>query len=150
MKRILSALLSVTLLTTPVAMLSLTSGCSSLNDGLSGSNARRIQTSVKLAAYLGTSSYLQSHPETRTAFIIAANELRSLAIADNIDAVNLLAIVNRLPIKELESDQSKIIITAATIILSDFAGELQLDQLKQLQPIAAAMAEGIELGLAQP
>lgn len=143
MKRILSALLSASLLIAPVAVLPLVSGCSTL----SGENGQRIKTSVKLAAYLGTSAYLQKHPETRPAFVIARDELVALSTADNIDAVTLLAIVNRLPIKELEGEQSKIIITAATIILSDFAGELQLDQLKQLQPIAAALAEGITLGL---
>lgn len=150
MKRFLTVLLSVSLLTAPVVVLPLLSGCASLNDGLSSSNAQRIQTSVKLAAYLGTSAYLTKNPQTRPAFVIARDELVALSTADNIDAVTLLAIVNRLPIKELNGDQSKIIITAATIILSDFAGQLQLDQLKQLQPIAAAMAEGITLGLGTP
>jgi len=147
MRKILSALLSVTLLTTPVLVLPLLTGCASLGDGLSGSNAQRINTSVKLAAYLGTQAYLTKNPQTRPAFVLASGELRALAVADNIDAVSLLAIVNRLPVKQLESPQSKVIVTAATIILSDFAGELQLDQLKQLQPVALAMADGIDLGL---
>lgn len=150
MKRILTLLLSVSLFTAPFVVLPLLTGCASLSDGLSGAEAQRIQTSVKLAAYLGTSAYVQKNPQTRPAFLIARDELTALSTADNIDAVTLLAIFNRLPVKQLESGQSKLIITAATIILSDFAGELQLDQLKQLQPIAAAGAEGITLGLGAP
>lgn len=150
MKRILTLLLSLSLSTTSFVVLPLMTGCASLNDGLSSSNAQRIQTSVKLAAYLGTQAYLTKHPETRPAFVIARDELRALSTSDNIDAVTLLAIFNRLPVKQLESGQSKLIITSATIILSDLAGELQLDQLKQLQPIAAAGADGITLGLGTP
>lgn len=150
MKKFLSALFSALLIVAPITTLPLLSGCASLSDGLSSSNAQRIQTSVKLAAYLGTQAYLTKHPETRPAFVIARDELRVLSTSDNIDAVTLLAIFNRLPVKQLESGQSKLIITAATIILSDFAGELQLDQLKQLQPIAASGADGITLGLGTP
>lgn len=150
MKKILSVLLSASLFTAPFVVLPMLTGCASLNDGLSSSNAKRIQTSVKLAAYLGTQAYLTKHPETRPAFVIARDELRVLSTSDNIDAVSLLAIFNRLPVKQLESGQSKLIITAATIILSDFSGELQLDQLKQLQPIAASGSDGITLGLGTP
>lgn len=150
MKRILSVLLSVSLLTAPVIVLPLLTGCASLNDGLSSSNAQRIQTSVKLAAYLGTQAYLTKNPQTRPAFVAARDQLLLLSTAENIDAATLLAIVSQLPVKELNGDQSKLIITAATIILSDFAGELQLDQLKQLQPIAKSMADGITLGLGTP
>lgn len=150
MKKLIAALLSASLLTAPVLVLPLLTGCASLNDGLSGSNAQRIQTSVKLAAYLGTSAYLTKNPQTRPAFVTARDQLLLLSTAENIDAATLLAIVSQLPVKELNGDQSKLIITAATIILSDFAGELQLDQLKQLQPIAKSMADGITLGLGTP
>lgn len=144
MKKLFSALLAASLFVTPLPFLT---GCASLNDGLYASDARRIQTSVKLAAYLGTSTYLQKNPIARPAFLAARDELVALSTSDTIDAVTLLAIVNRLPLKQFEGEQSKIIVTAVTIILSDFAGDLQLDQLKQLQPIAKAMADGITLGV---
>lgn len=150
MKKLIAALLSASLLTAPVLVLPLLTGCASLNDGLSGSNAQRIQTSVKLAMYFGTQAYLADKPQARPAFVIARDELAALSTADNIDAVTFLAILNRLPLKEIKGKQSEVLVTAATIILSDFAGELQLDQLKQLQPIAKSMADGITLGLGTP
>lgn len=146
MKRFLTLLLSASLFTAPFVVLPLMTGCSTLG----GDNAQHIQTSVKLAAYLGTQAYLTKNPQTRPGFVIARDELLVLSTAESIDAVTLLAIVNRLPIKELKGDKSSIFITASTIILSDYAGQLQLDQLKQLQPIAKSMAEGITLGLGTP
>lgn len=127
-----------------IALLALTLavGCQTTPDG-----SQRIATTVKTAAYVGTSLYLSDHPEARVEFERANYELEQIERMEVIDFATILAIVNRLPVKELKSDDARIIITGATIILADFAGQLRLDQMEQLRPIVKALREGIALGL---
>lgn len=129
-----------------IALLALTLmvGCQTSPDGSHG-----IATTVKTAAYVGTSLYLTDHPDARVEFERAAYELEQVERAEVIDFPTILAIVNRLPVKELKSDEARIIITGATIILADYAGQLRLDQMEQLRPIARALKEGIALGLGE-
>jgi len=98
---------------------------------------------------VGATEYMRIHPETRPAFTLAKKELLTLSQAENLDWVTLLAVVNRLPVKQLENERAKMLITVATITLSDYAGALPLDRLKELQPLAGALAEGLTLALGE-
>lgn len=109
--------------------------------------AQRVQTAAKLAAYVGGSEYLRAHPETRPAFEIARAELARLETADAIDLATLFDIINRLPVKNLQSDRAQMLVAAGTILLSDYAGALPVDRLKELQPMAKAIREGLDLAL---
>jgi hypothetical protein len=111
------------------------------------STLARIKTTCKLAAYVGTAEYLKEHPASRPQFEQASAALKILENAETIDFATLLAIVQRLPIDQLGNADTKIIITAATIILSDWGGSLSLDQLDNIRPVAGAIRQGIELGL---
>lgn len=122
------------------------SGCATPN-GTDAPTAARITPAVKLAAYVGTAEYLRAHPESRDQFATAATELTTLTDADQVDLATLLAIAHRLPVKELKSDRAAIYVTAATILLTDYGATIPADQLNQLQPIARAMRDGIELAL---
>jgi outer membrane PBP1 activator LpoA protein len=121
-------------------------GCALLNNPTS---AQRVQSAAKVASYVGTSEYLRTHPETRPAFEMARDSLWQLENSDTIDMALVLAIVNQLPIKELKSERATILITAATILISDYAGTIPAEEVNKLQPLVKAIREGIELGLGQ-
>jgi hypothetical protein len=111
------------------------------------SQNQQLASAVKMAAYIGTSEYLLAHPEAKPKFEQAEQELFALAGAEKIDAITLLAIAQRLPLKQLKSERAAIYITAATLLLSDYGESIPAEQIKDLQPIAKAMGEGIGLGL---
>jgi len=50
-------------------------------------------------------------------------------------------------VKELKSDRARIYVTAATLLISDYAGTVPLEQIAELKPVATAIREGIELAL---
>lgn len=136
MKKIPILFLSVALLLSP--------GCASLNNP---TTAQRVQSAAKIAAYVGTTEYVRAHPETKPAFVIARDELRVLATAEALDFATLLAVINKLPVKEIKNERATMVITVAGLLLSDYAGSLPVDRLATLQPVAAAIASGIDLGL---
>lgn len=131
--------------TIPALLALLMIGCQTTPD-----NSQRIASAVKVAAYVGTAAYLADHPDKRVDFERAHYELEFIERTEVIDFATVLAIVNRLPVKELKSDDARLIITGATILLADYAGQLRLDQLEQLRPIVKAMKDGIALGLGDP
>jgi hypothetical protein len=108
---------------------------------------RQLAVATKMAAYVGTSEYLRAHPESRPKFEAAERELFAIESAETIDAVTLLAIAQRLPVKELKSERAAIYVTAVTILLSEYGESIPIDQLQNLKPIAKAMREGISLGM---
>jgi hypothetical protein len=134
-----TSLKSTVALVATTAMLA--TGCASI-----GRNSSLV-TSVKVAAYTGTAVGLADHPEWRRGFEEAHADLALIEQAEVIDFVFVLAVVQRLPVKELKSDKAAILITAATILLSDYGGSLPLDRLEELRPVVKAMREGIGLGL---
>lgn len=121
------------------------SGCSTTPD-----TAQRVQSAAKVAAYVGTSTYLAEHPYALHGFLAARDSLLTLEQAEQIDFATLLAIVQRLPIKELKSETAVIVITSATILLSDYGGAIPVERLEELRPLVAAIRAGIELGLPAP
>lgn len=111
------------------------------------SQNQQLASAVKMAAYIGTSEYLLAHPEAKPKFEQAEQELFALSGAQQLDAVTLLAIAQRLPVKQLKSERAAIYVTAATVLLSDYGATIPAEQIKELQPIARAMGEGIALGI---
>lgn len=123
------------------------SGCSTL----SPTDIQRISAATKVAAYVGTSTALRQHPEWKDAFAIASDNLKVLETADTLDVAQILAIIQRLPIKELKSDTAAIIITSATILITEFnVSTIPLERVKQLQPIVKSIRQGIDLGRGLP
>lgn len=106
----------------------------------------------KLAGYMGTSTALTQHPEWRPHFVQAEKDLAVLEAQETIDIVTLLAVMNRLPIKELKSPEARIVITTVTITIEEFNGEsVALDQVKteELRKFIHRLREGINLALLQ-
>lgn len=124
------------------AFLSLGIGCQTGPTG-----ERDISTTIKAAAYLGTAYALAERPEWRKDFEEAVIDLKLVESGATIDLVTVLAIVNRLPIKELKNSKATILITGAIILLGDYGASLPPDQMEKIRPVVKAMREGIELGL---
>lgn len=103
---------------------------------------------IKTAAFTGSFLVLEEHPDWRPYFVEAANELRIIEKAEVIDFATILAIVLRLPVAELKSDDARLAITGATILLTGYQGRLiELDKLENVRPVARALREGIDLAL---
>jgi uncharacterized protein YceK len=112
--------------------------------------SRDYSPAIKTAAYVGTFYALKEHPEWRPSFELAAVELNTLASADQIDIATIMAIVTRLPVDQLQSDEAVVIITSATLLLAEYGGggrPIPLEQLQSLKPVAVALRDGINLGL---
>lgn len=133
------------LLAVPVlfALLLIPTGCATTPE-----NVTRVASASKIAAYVGTAAALQQKPAWRPGFVTAVAELKALEASETIDFVTLLAIVNRLPIKELKSPEAVLIISGATLVLQEYGGQLvDIGQIEKIRPIVTAIRQGVELGL---
>lgn len=124
----------------------LLAGCSTVGDHKV--TVQDFAPGIKAAAFGGTYYALKEHPEWRPGFETAADELKTIYTSDKIDFATIMTIVQRLPVKELQSDNAKLAITAGTILLSGYGNQIiELDRLENIKPVAQAIEEGIRLGL---
>lgn len=108
----------------------------------------RITPLVETAAFEGTAVALTEHPEWRDGFNAALKELKFLEASEHIDFTTVLAIIQRLPVKELKSQEARLAISGGTLLLSQVRGSTTaLDKLENLRPIVTALRAGVELGL---
>lgn len=130
------------------ALLFLPFGCKTL------SNEQVVANRVGRLAAIATPLVLKAKPEWRQGFSIAQIALEELSRDTDASFDDLLAIVARLPVDELQSDEAKLYIAAgaeATLLLLDLTlGSYAIDLTKagSVQPIAAALARGLGTGLA--
>lgn len=137
-KRLLTALFAAALI--PMLFI----GCATMPSG-----QRDYTPAVRQAAFLGTHFALREHPEWRDEFETAANQLEVIAAAERLDFGLVIAIVGTLPVKELKSDDARIIITSAQLLLADYGGgpAVSLENSEQARLIVGALATGIRVGL---
>lgn len=107
----------------------------------------RIARGVKEAARQTTEEMLVLKPEWRDEFKEAHDELVILENAPTLSVDDILRIIQRLPVKELKSDEVRIAIRGARIIIA-FTGwsEIDAERLSQLRPIVTALRQGLEEG----
>lgn len=140
----MKAILAAIVLGLSVLSIPLFTGCSTT----SGSGGHIITpTRVKAVAYLGTSLALQAHPEYRMGFQLAVEQLKVIETQDTIDFATVLSIVHRLPVKELQGQNAVLYITAATLLLDDLGGSLDMSKVEKIKPYVTGLREGIQLGL---
>lgn len=119
-------------------------GCASLTM----SDVNRIAAGAKEAATSGTREVLLSHPEWKPQFQLAADQLHTLATSPDITVQSILAIAKQLPVKELKSQDARIAFEAATFTISIInVPPVPAEAAGKLQPIAQAIADGINAGL---
>lgn len=126
-------------------------GCATSQTGGQGQTVQDYTPAITTAALFGTHYTLQERPDWKPYFTAAAAELAVLETAEKIDFNTILAVVLRLPVKELNSPDARLAIAGATILLQGYSGKIvELDKLENVRPIARALREGITLGIGTP
>jgi hypothetical protein len=109
----------------------------------------RASSIAKQAATVATTEVLTAQPQLRPQFELAESDLRTLATSPSIGLQDILNIAERLPIKELKSQDARYAFEGATIIIAGLpVPDLPADKAAKLQPIALAIADGVAAGLA--
>jgi hypothetical protein len=106
---------------------------------------------IETAAFITASVELPKHPEWRKGFETAITELKEIEAAPKIDINQILAVVGRLPVKELQSQEAKLAIAGGQLLLARYGAQLSrvdsLNRLEDLRPIARAIRTGLENGM---
>lgn len=126
-------------------------GCVTSPDGTNSPDIERISNVAREAATFGTLEALRARPDWADEFAIAHKELKALSTAEKITVGDLLTVLNRLPIKELQSNEARITIGAARILIAG-SGWSAVDavRLAQIRPVVVAIVEGLEFGGVKP
>jgi hypothetical protein len=143
-KSLIAATIMAALLT--IALI-VTNGCATT---MSQTTQQRVVIGVKLAASIGGSEILMEHPDWRQQFIEASQDLSYIENADGqVGISQVIAIVKRLPVKELHSPRAILYANTGVLLLNEVgvATELPLEQSKDVKAVAAALREGIEIAL---
>ena len=103
---------------------------------------------LKTAAYLGTALAIEEHPNWKPQFQKAYDDLGIIEAADTIGLPEVLAILHRLPVKELQSNKARIVITG-TVLLVEEVGSPELNPVAtgKLKAVVVEIRKGIKLAL---
>jgi hypothetical protein len=97
------------------------------------------------AAYVGTALDLSAHPEHRKGFELGLVALSGLLKSTNYTSAELVAALNKLPLKELQGENGAIVI-GAIVSVFDLARNLWIDTADQPAWVAA-VGGSIERGI---
>ncbi len=135
-----------------VALALLVAGCQTTGTSGDSINLDKVLLVSKLAAYNGTFLYVSKHPEAKDKFVLASASLGAL-VDNGVTVQGLVAILDGLPIKQLDSTEGKVLINSAVIIFGSYFNSTEvkfneLEKVKDLHLVASALKEGIDQGLA--
>ena len=126
----------------------LANGCSTFGGGKANDAAQQLASMARVAAFVGASTYLQSHPEQRPAFEMARTAADSLLQSDSIDPLALREALAMLPVDELRGERSAIWCGAAQLLFENANGQTAPVQTPaQVKAFAAAIRDGLGLAL---
>jgi hypothetical protein len=112
-----------------------------------------LNVTAQIIAKDATYFTLREKPELRDEFERALFELNEIAIAENINFSHVVALVQRLPVDELRSDDARIIASDVLIIVNGFApnqGEIiSPERLDRIRAFVVALRDGVKIGLSQ-
>lgn len=106
---------------------------------------RSLENKAKAVAWGATTKLLQKHPEWRPHFEQAKQDLVLLQASETIGIVEVLAVVNRLPVKELREGDMALIAAGTMMFFEDELGSIALDNPEQLRAVIRGMVRGLEL-----
>lgn len=122
-------------------------GCVTGPNGNQVPDTARIAAVSREAAALGTYEALKANPGWKAQFELARVELLDVVAGDTITAAQLVSVLGRLPVKQLQGDTARIAISAAKILIAGAGWSVvPAEKLNQIRPIALAIAEGIQQG----
>lgn len=140
------------------SMLAVT-GCKTVTN-TDGTTTKRVdpivlQAVAQDATAVGTTIFLQAHPEYRTQFELAQVSVHALLAAGSGSPADLQAALSGLPIAQLKGQQGAIIVSSAVTLIDLAGAELKGVDSKQVwsnfvQPVAQGIANGLDQALATP
>ena len=119
-------------------------GCATLSEP----DVTRISLAVREAATLAPQEALSQRPDWRGAFEIVQKELSLLSVKTNVTVLDLLGVLDRLPINEMKSDTARLSIAAArlTIALAGWS-DVEIVRVEQVQTVIVALHDGVSTGM---
>lgn len=105
---------------------------------------------VKIATFNGTYLALRENPHLRDQFREVANQLRVLELQPHIDAVDVIQLIQTLPVKELQTDTAQVMIANASLLIGEFGGNTMDVSAEPMRPFVIALREGIERRIGPP
>lgn len=127
-----------------VSAVALFTGCTTVK------NEQSLESKSKAVAYIATVKVLEEKPQWQPHFEHARDDLKIILAAETIGLPEVLAIVQRLPIKELKGNDATLIIGASMIFFEDDLGTLAIDNPTWLRAVCRGLIAGITLGLPKP
>lgn len=109
--------------------------------------------SIENKAYVVTSvvssTVLKKHPEWKPQFIIARDDLLTLAATDTIGINQVLDIINRLPLDQMKDGSISLYVQGAVLFFSDELSTISVKEPIQLKSAVAGMVKALNKTLGQ-
>jgi hypothetical protein len=137
----LNSMIQKTLAAIIAAVAILTTGCATVKDPAFS------YALVEDAAAIGTIAVLAKHPELRPQFERAEKSLSGVIESGKFDGGTFREIVSALPVKELKSNDARLIITFAELQFRRHGQSLAIDQNEHVRSGMIAMRNGLRAAL---
>jgi len=110
--------------------------------------ARDIQNLAYAAASLGTQSALLQNASWRPQFVSAYESMDTLVKSKIVTGALLRQVLDSLPVKELKSQQARLVIESATLLFDSTAGtSINLEKSVYLLAASTGIRDGLKVGL---
>lgn len=111
----------------------------------------RIAAVSQEATRIGTREAVFDHPEWRSDFVTAQQQLAILAQQQGMTVNDLLRVISQLPVSELSGRTGRVVLDSARLVIvaANWSG-VEIVRTEQLRPVAQALSDGIGQGLAEP
>jgi hypothetical protein len=108
-------------------------------------DVERIARVSREAATIGTVAALTAHPEWGPGFDLAVDELTRLEVSPTLSVDDILAVAQRLPVKELKSQNAVLSFQGARLLISAIdVPQVSAERIAELRPIVTAIRQGIQ------
>lgn len=139
-------LMSLAILTSMLAF----TGCTTTSTGSKTVDPAILRIVSQEAAAVGSTVWLQGHPNDRQAFTLARTSLRALIATGTGSPADLQAALASLPITQLQGSGGAVIVSGAVVLLDAAGRQLTaLDKKQVWSSYVLPIAQGLEAGLTQ-
>lgn len=125
-------------------------GCTTTQTGSKTVDPAILRLVAQEAAAVGSTVWLQGHPNDREAFTLARTSLRALIATGTGSPADLQAALASLPISQLQGSGGAVIVSGAVVLLDAAGRQLTALDSKQIwSGYVLPVAQGLEAGLSQ-
>jgi len=109
---------------------------------------QRIASAAQLASFTGAAFYLLDHPEDRQTFQIVLASVDALLASGSTDPDAFRLALSKLPMRELRSTRSGIIVAAAIMVWTEYESQITPATRDSITPIMRGVSDGLQAALA--